>query len=73
MLQDTTDDSALTEGLICRNSDYRTLAGDPYYDVTEVKAKVEAKGYFMLQMLKVRPRNNPLAQDLTFIYVLEGW
>ena len=55
------EDVTLTSGLLCRNSDYRTLASDPFYEVIEVNADIDEKGYHMLMMVKVKPKNNPSA------------
>ena len=68
-----TDEVTFETGLLCRDSDFRTVAGDPYYEVTEVHADVQESGYIMLNMLKVVPRDDPNASPLTYIYVFDGW
>ena len=67
------DDVTFETGLLCRDSDFRTVAGDPYYEVIQVHADVQESGYIMLNMLKVVPRDSPNESPLTYIYVFDGW
>ena len=60
-------------GLLCRDSDFRTVAGDPYYEVIGVQAEVQESGYNILNVLKVVPRDSPSDSPLTYIYMLNGW
>ena len=64
--------SWLTEGLLCRKSDYRTLASHPEWDVTKVRADVSESGYLMLMTVTYSQKSSPSTLN-TFIYVLNGW
>ena len=59
-------------GMICRKSDYRTIASDPEYDVTSVQADVYEQGYYMLMSVTATKKDNPQDQA-TVIYVFGGW
>ena len=42
----------LTNGSVCRSSDYRIFANDPQYDVISTIADVLDEGYFILSVVK---------------------
>ena len=68
-----TADVNLSTNLLCRDSDFRTVAADPYYNVVEVSADVQPSGYLVLKMLKAKPVATPGALETTYLYVLNGW
>ena len=57
----------------CRSSDYRTVAGDPEFDVVGVQADVGELGYHMLMMVKAVPKQPKDYSQITSLYVLGGW
>ena len=57
----------------CRSSDYRTLAGDPEFDVVGVQADVGELGYHMLMMVTTVPKQPKDYSQITSLYVLGGW
>ena len=57
--------------LICRPSDYRTIANDPDYDVVNVVADVGALGDNMLMAVNAEQKGT---QDkVSSTYLLGGW
>ena len=57
--------------MVCRDSDYRTIAGDPNFDVTSVHADVSMRGYLMLMSVMAVPKTQiPGITRVTSLYVL---
>ena len=69
---DDEDKNWFESGSICRNSDYRTVASDPNFDVTSMQADVYERGYYMLMSVTARPKDNSF-EETTVIYVFGGW
>ena len=59
--------------MLCRPSDYRTIASDPNYDVVSVLADVDELGYEMLLTMKAEPKFFTSLTHVIAIYLLEGW
>ena len=65
--------SMLQEGMLCRSSDYRTVSGDPNFNVVKVQADVSQLAYHMLMMVEAVPKQSGDFNKVTNIYVLRGW
>ena len=57
--------------MLCRPSDYRTVASDPDYDAIAVQADIGERGYHMLLMVTAQRKSS--SELTTIIYVLGGW
>ena len=44
--------------MLCRESDYLTVASDPNFDVVKVKASVSEHGYHMLLYVEAKAKAN---------------
>ena len=57
--------------MVCRDSDYRTIAGHPDFDVVSVQADVSMKGYLMLMTVMAVPKTYTYGMSrVTSLYVL---
>ena len=57
--------------MLCRDSDYRTVANSPDWNVISVKADVVEDTYAMLMVVKAR--NVTSGDTAIVLYVLEAW
>ena len=67
--------AAQSAEMICRSSDYRTVASDPDFDVIEVHADFSEIGYHMIMAVTAEPKHASSYNfdKITSVYVLSGW